>query len=260
MALIVPRFGILVTRDPNQLLDPKNQTRLPRVVGCNLVHLAFKEFIKWYGTAVFDSFNCPSGVSLLLFSQLWIYYYMDVCTIQTSGIHTDLRNTYGHDWPSNKKITKKPKYSSNKEGFMDKVIVGSKQELLYIPGNSTITVPGAVRRSLHAATCLVEQAAHSILPCGIIVNRCLAHPKVKSVPVILVNRNSENILIRQSLLVTDLVEVKCHSWEYDRSLDRYGDEVRITFQPHTSTDTDASLQEMNVQMEDVWSWRAWEDL
>ena len=53
MGLIVTRVGILVTRDPNQLLDPKHQTRLPGVVGWNLVYLAFKEFIKSYGTKVF---------------------------------------------------------------------------------------------------------------------------------------------------------------------------------------------------------------
>ena len=97
MGLVVPRVGILVTKDPNQLLDPKHHTRLPGVVGWNLVYLAFKEFIKLYETTIFDSFNCPSGVSPLLFSQLCVYYYTDVCTIQASGIYIVLRNTYRHD-------------------------------------------------------------------------------------------------------------------------------------------------------------------
>ena len=70
-------------------------------------------------------------------------------------------------------------------------------------------------------------------------------------PVILVNMNSENIWIRQPLLAAELFEAECNSWEYDTSLDRYGDEVRITFQPQTSTDIDASLQEINVQMKDM---------
>ena len=96
MGFIVPRVGILVTRDPNQLLDPKHQTRLPGVVQWNLLYLAFKEFITLYGTTVFDSFNCQGGVSPYVFSQLCIIY-MDACTIKTSGIHTALRNTYGHD-------------------------------------------------------------------------------------------------------------------------------------------------------------------
>ena len=101
MGLIIPRVGILVTSDPDWLQDPKPQTRLLGEVGRNLVHLAFKEFIKLYGTTVFDSFNCPSGVRPL-FSQLCVYYYLDVCIIQTSGIHTALRNTYRHDRLSNK--------------------------------------------------------------------------------------------------------------------------------------------------------------
>ena len=103
IGLIVPRVGILVTRDPNQLLDPEYQTRLPEAVGWNQVHLAFKEFIELYRTAVFNSFDCPSGVNPLLFPQICIYYYTDVCTIQTSAMHTALRNTYGHDQPSNNK-------------------------------------------------------------------------------------------------------------------------------------------------------------
>ena len=52
---------------------------------------------------VFDSFDCPSSVSPLLFSQLCMYYYTDVYDIQTSGIHTVLSYTYGHDRPSNGK-------------------------------------------------------------------------------------------------------------------------------------------------------------
>ena len=79
---------------------------------------------------------------------------------------------------------------------MGKVIVGSKQEPLCISGNSTTTVPGVIKTPLHGATYLVEQAANSNLPFGIIVNRCLAHPKAKSVSVILVNTHSENILIK----------------------------------------------------------------
>ena len=151
----------------------------------------------------------------------------------------------------NHPIKKPQHFSSYKEGFVGKVIVGSKQEPLCIHGSSTITVSGAMKRPMHVATCLVEQAAHSNLPCGIIVNRCLVHPKVKSVPLILVNINSKNMCIRQPPLATELFEIECHSWEYDTSLDRYRDEVMITFWLQTSTDIDASLQEINVQMEDM---------
>ena len=75
------------------------------------------------------------------------------------------------------------------------------------------------KKTLHGAICLVEQAAHSNLPFGIIVNRCLAHPRAKSVPVILVNMNSKNTWIRQHLLGTDFFEDECHSWLYDVNLD-----------------------------------------
>ena len=63
---------------------------------------------------------------------------------------------------------------------MGKVIKGSKQEPLCIPGNSPNMVPGTIK-TLHGATCLIEQAACSNLPSRLIVNRCLVHPKDKSV-------------------------------------------------------------------------------
>ena len=77
MGLIVPRVRVLITRDPKQLLDLKHQTRLPDVVGWNLVCFAFKEFTKLYGTTVSQSFDCLTDVNPLLFSQLCVYYYTD---------------------------------------------------------------------------------------------------------------------------------------------------------------------------------------
>ena len=102
---------------------------------------------------------------------------------------------------------------------MGKVILGSKQKMLCIPGNLTIIVPGAIK-TLHGATCLIVHTFYSNLPSGLIVNRCMAHLKAKSVPVTLVNTNSKNIWIRQLLLATKLFEVEFHSREYDVSLTR----------------------------------------
>ena len=60
------------------MLDPEPRTRLPRIVGWNLVKLAYQEFFKKYNIDVFEDFECLDGVNPLLFSQQCIYYYADV--------------------------------------------------------------------------------------------------------------------------------------------------------------------------------------
>ena len=63
---------------------------------------------------------------------------------------------------------KNPKiFSVNKEGLMGNVTTGIREELVCIPGNSSITVPGMVNKLPHSTTCLVDQAAHCSLPSGI---------------------------------------------------------------------------------------------
>ena len=53
-------------------------------------------------------------------------------------------------------------------------------------------------------TCLVEQAQHHNLPPAIVINRCVATTKARSVPVILVNTNRQNVWIQQPLLAAKL--------------------------------------------------------
>ena len=77
LGLKVLKVGILITEEPNQVLDKKHQTRLPGIVGWNLIQLSYV-FVQKYGTTGFDSFVCPEGVNPLLFSQLCIFYYSNV--------------------------------------------------------------------------------------------------------------------------------------------------------------------------------------
>ena len=48
-------------------------TRLPGIVGWNLIWLSYNVFVQKYGTTGFDSFMCPEGVNPLLFSQLCVF-------------------------------------------------------------------------------------------------------------------------------------------------------------------------------------------
>ena len=54
LGLHVPRLRFLINQNPNKVLDPDHRTRLPRIVGWNLVMLAYLEFLKKYNIDVFD--------------------------------------------------------------------------------------------------------------------------------------------------------------------------------------------------------------
>ena len=69
----MPNVRVLIAEEPNQVLDKKHQTRLPGIVGWNLIQLSYKGFVQKYGTKGFDSFMCPEGVNPLFFSQLCIF-------------------------------------------------------------------------------------------------------------------------------------------------------------------------------------------
>ena len=70
MGLKVQNVGFLIIDEPNKVLEKKHHTKLPGIIGWNLIWLAFKVFMNKYGEESFNSFQCPVGVNPLLFSQL----------------------------------------------------------------------------------------------------------------------------------------------------------------------------------------------
>ena len=50
LGLKVPKVGVLIVEEQNQVLDKKHQTRLPGIIGWNLIRLSYDMFIKKYGT------------------------------------------------------------------------------------------------------------------------------------------------------------------------------------------------------------------
>ena len=81
-------------------------------------------------------------------------------------------------------------------------------------------------------TCLVEQAQHHNLPPGIVINRCVATTKARSVPVILVNTNRQNVWIQQPLLAAELFGTdQVEEIEHRANMERKGDNIQISFSP-----------------------------
>ena len=71
----VPNVGVQIVDDLTQVLDKKHQTKLPGIVGWNLIWLSYNAFVEQYGASGFDSFVCLEGVNPLLFSQLCAFHY-----------------------------------------------------------------------------------------------------------------------------------------------------------------------------------------
>ena len=64
-------------KDPSDLLQTKRKTKLPGIIGWNLIKLAYQEFVK-YPVEVFNSFQCSQEIDPLLFFKLCVYYYTDI--------------------------------------------------------------------------------------------------------------------------------------------------------------------------------------
>ena len=81
------------------------------------------------------------------------------------------------------------------------------------------------------AVCLVEQAEHHNLPQGIVVNRCVATVKSRSVPVILINTNKQNVWLWQPLLAAELYTAEYHPIEHRVDMEVEGDVAKVSFLP-----------------------------
>ena len=157
LGLKVPKVGFLITQNPNEVLDPEHKTRLPSIVGWNLVRLAYEEFTKKHS---FGNFECPEGVEPLLFSQLCIYYYADKVQAVVHEIEAEDGLVYTEAITKNKdgKIIFKKKhqnFSTDKDEPVGTVM---------IPGNATITVPGKISKVNNKGLYMLETASHANLP------------------------------------------------------------------------------------------------
>ena len=190
LGLKVPNVGMLFVEDPSQVLDKKHQSKLPGIVGWNLVQLSYSAFIKKYGTSGFSSFTCLEGVNPLLFSQLCVYHYSDTSGSSGLGVSTQTVSQEQEQIKPQKTddlYIKEQQNIGDKTGHIGQVTIGSKKNPVCIPRNSVITVLGHTNKIPSKVTCLVEQAEYHNLPLGIIVNRCVAKVKARFMPIILIN-------------------------------------------------------------------------
>ena len=115
--------------------------------------------------------------------------------------------------------------------MIGQVTIGTKQQPICIPGNSTITILGHTNKPPPRIICLVEQAEHHNLLLGIVINWCMAMPKARTIPVIIINTNRYNVWIRQPLLADELFDMECDEIEYRANMNWEGNNISVGFQP-----------------------------
>ena len=76
----------------------------------------------------------------------------------------------------------------------------------------------------------MEQVEHHNLLFGIVVNQCVAFPKARAIPIILVNTNRFNVWVRQPLLAAEFYDAEFNQLEYRSTMDQKGENIKIQFQ------------------------------
>ena len=55
LGIVVPKVGVLVTQEPNELLETCPKTKLPGVVGWEFEKMAYEVFVKNYGVLCLEN-------------------------------------------------------------------------------------------------------------------------------------------------------------------------------------------------------------
>ena len=186
-------------------------------------------FVQKYSTTGFDSFIFLNESILCCFPS---------CAFSTIIMYKRTIHWEQHQksCPKTSNLGSPPKTDDlskkRKDGAIGQVTIGSKQNPVCVPGNLAITVLGQTNKISTKITCLVEQAQHQNLPPDIVINRCVATTKARSVPVILVNTNRQNVWIRQPLLAAELFSAdQVEEIEHRANMERQGDNIQISFSP-----------------------------
>ena len=178
-----------------------HKTKLPGVVGWNLINLAYEVFVKNHGVLCLENFYCPTGASPLLFSQLCVYHHCKAGGLQTDSVTL---NTNGQQ-----QLAKKSQnFTINEDELLGKVLIGNANQPICVPGNSALTILGRLGKNTKVpsgTSYLIDTAVMNNLLQGISVNHCLVHPNGRAVPVILMNQNNYNVWIWQPLLAAEFI-------------------------------------------------------
>ena len=247
LGFTIPHVGFLVVKDPNTLLEPQHSTQLPGVIGCNLICLGCEEFGRVHGFEAFKEFRCPPNIHPVVFAQMCSFYHQGKLseqpqTLSANQIHSGPININTSEISSEVR-----NQDLSQKSVLSQVWVGNPQQAICIPANSMKVVQGRTNKITRRLSCLVEARACNNLPRGIVVNRTMFTPnKNKRVPVSLINTNTYNVWIRQTLLAADIVEAKDCPWDYQSIMSHDSSDIRISFCPMPSSEVQTEILSQGV--------------
>ena len=242
LALLCQKWGFLSPKSPMNFWRHAIKLKLPGMVGWNLIKLAYEVFVKNYGVLCLENFDCPTGVSPLLFSQLCVYYHCKAGGLQSDSVTLNINGQ--QQLPKRKAQN----FTINEDGLLGMVLVGNATQPICMPGNSALTILGRLGKNTKVPSgtpFLIDTAAVSNLPEGISVNHCLVHPRGKMLPVILMNQNNHNIWIWQPLLAAEMYVVEHLPWHYGVEFQHQGDNIEVAFQPIPPADIMATVKSVH---------------
>ena len=260
---LVHDIGILVKKDNIPLTDSKGRsTRIPTILGCNLIRKGLEEFIRDHGETGLELFECPVGVDPLYFSTLCVYFYTECqkvidqakemvkrdVSVNSTGVgdgqqgNRPSASTNESTQPNQTNQPKQPKPntsgSSKKKnksksqylgGYAGKVMVGSRHQPICIPARSCKFLVGTAKGVPHKGNFMMEGTQDRNLPSGVAVNNTYVQPtKSGRITVCLQNTNDHNVWIRQPLYAGDLWDVDKEDWEYEPVLVKDAETNNIT--------------------------------
>ena len=174
MGILVPKVGVLITQEPNELIDTCHKTKLSGMIGWNLMKLAYEVFVQKYGILCLENFDCPTGVSALLFSQLCVYHHCRAGGFQCNSVTLNTMDSSSY-------LKNAQNITINEDLLLGRVLMGNANKPICVPGNSALTIPGRLSKNTKVPSgtpCLIDTAVKNNLPQGISVNHCLVHPLV----------------------------------------------------------------------------------
>ena len=101
-------------------------------------------------------------------------------------------------------LKKHQNFIADKDEAVGIVIIASDHQLTCFPGNAMITIQGKTSNVKNKKSYMLETAAHSNLPSGVVVNCSYVTSKTGTVSLIPANITSGNIWIRQQVLAADI--------------------------------------------------------
>ena len=115
-----------------------------------------------------------------------------------------------------------------------------------------LLLPGQTNKIPPKITCLVAHAQHHNLPLGIVINRCVATTKARSMPIILINTNKQNVWIWQPLLATELfIMEQIDETVHRASMERKEDDINISFSPVAPNTIRVKLEHLETTPSDI---------